>query len=151
MNQSRRSNCMLRSSNARNGCKALVFICDLLREKARLFSLQKVPYRSIWWFFRVERSRFSHTTEATYHIVMMSSNYVHHTERRPINGLFLYKRNNWQKKKEKQQQQQTDKQSNKTSGRSRENQQLRASLCKILILSFAHKMDFAHNFSVDFF
>ena len=24
-------------------------------------------------------------------------------------------------------------------------------LCKILILSFAHKMDFAHNFSVDFF
>ena len=151
MNQSRRSNCMLRSSNARNGCKALVFICDLLREKARLFSLQKVPYRSIWWFFRVERSRFSHTTEATYHIVMMSSNYVHHTERRPINGLFLYKRNNWQKKKEKQQQQQTDKQSNKTSGRSRENQQLRASLCKILISSFAHKMDFAHNFSVDFF
>ena len=28
---------------------------------------------------------------------------------------------------------------------------LRASLCKILISSFAHKMDFAHNFSVDFF
>ena len=28
---------------------------------------------------------------------------------------------------------------------------LRASLCKILIWSFAHKMDFAHNFSVDFF
>ena len=27
----------------------------------------------------------------------------------------------------------------------------RASLCKILISSFAHKMDFAHNFSVDFF
>ena len=27
---------------------------------------------------------------------------------------------------------------------------LRASLCKILISSFAHKMDFAHNFSVDF-
>ena len=29
--------------------------------------------------------------------------------------------------------------------------QLRASLCKILISSFAHEMDFAHNFSVDFF
>ena len=29
--------------------------------------------------------------------------------------------------------------------------ELRASLCKILISSFAHKMDFAHNFSVDFF
>ena len=28
---------------------------------------------------------------------------------------------------------------------------LRASVCKILILSFAHKMDFARNFSVDFF
>ena len=28
---------------------------------------------------------------------------------------------------------------------------LRASLCKILISSFAQKMDFAHNFSVDFF
>ena len=28
---------------------------------------------------------------------------------------------------------------------------LRASLCKILISSFASKMDFAHNFSVDFF
>ena len=28
---------------------------------------------------------------------------------------------------------------------------LRASLCKILIPSFAHKMDFAHNFPVDFF
>ena len=28
---------------------------------------------------------------------------------------------------------------------------LRASLCKILISSFAHKMDFAHNFSVGFF
>ena len=28
---------------------------------------------------------------------------------------------------------------------------LRASLCKILISSFAHKIDFAHNFSVDFF
>ena len=28
---------------------------------------------------------------------------------------------------------------------------LRASLCKILISSFAHKMDFAHTFSVDFF
>ena len=28
---------------------------------------------------------------------------------------------------------------------------LRASLCKILISSFAHKVDFAHNFSVDFF
>jgi len=28
---------------------------------------------------------------------------------------------------------------------------LRACLCKILISSFAHKMDFAHNFSVDFF
>ena len=28
---------------------------------------------------------------------------------------------------------------------------LRASLCKILISSFAHKMDFAHNFSVDVF
>ena len=28
---------------------------------------------------------------------------------------------------------------------------LRASLCKILISSFAHKMDFAHNFCVDFF
>ena len=28
---------------------------------------------------------------------------------------------------------------------------LRASLCKIVISSFAHKMDFAHNFSVDFF
>ena len=27
---------------------------------------------------------------------------------------------------------------------------LRASLCKILISSFARKMDFAHNFSVDF-
>ena len=26
---------------------------------------------------------------------------------------------------------------------------LRASLCKILISSFAHKMDFAHNFSVE--
>ena len=123
MNQSRRSNCMLRSSNARNGCKALVFICDLLREKARLFSLQKVRYRSIWWFFRVERSRFSHTTEATYHIVMMSSNYVHHTERRPINGLFLYKRKQLTKKKEEKQQQQTDKQSNKTPGRSRGKQQ----------------------------
>ena len=29
--------------------------------------------------------------------------------------------------------------------------ELRASLCKILISSFAHRMDFAHNFSVDFF
>ena len=29
--------------------------------------------------------------------------------------------------------------------------QLRASLCKILISSFAHKMDFANKFSVDFF
>ena len=28
---------------------------------------------------------------------------------------------------------------------------LRASLRKILVSSFAHKMDFAHNFSVDFF
>ena len=28
---------------------------------------------------------------------------------------------------------------------------LRASLCKILISSFAHRMDFAHNLSVDFF
>ena len=28
---------------------------------------------------------------------------------------------------------------------------LRASVCKILISSFAHKIDFAHNFSVDFF
>ena len=28
---------------------------------------------------------------------------------------------------------------------------LRASLCKILISSFAHKMDFANNFFVDFF
>ena len=28
---------------------------------------------------------------------------------------------------------------------------LRARLCKILISSFAHKMDFVHNFSVDFF
>ena len=27
---------------------------------------------------------------------------------------------------------------------------LRARLCKILISSFAHKMDFAHNFSRDF-
>jgi len=32
-----------------------------------------------------------------------------------------------------------------------ENEKLRASLCKILISSFAHKMDFAHNFPVDFF
>ena len=31
------------------------------------------------------------------------------------------------------------------------NDELRASLSKILISSFAHKMDFAHNFSVDFF
>ena len=31
------------------------------------------------------------------------------------------------------------------------NLELRASLCKILISSFAHKMDFAHNLSVDFF
>ena len=30
-------------------------------------------------------------------------------------------------------------------------EQLRASLCKIPISSFAHKIDFAHNFSVDFF
>ena len=30
-------------------------------------------------------------------------------------------------------------------------QYLRASLCKILISSFAHKKDFVHNFSVDFF
>ena len=30
-------------------------------------------------------------------------------------------------------------------------QALRDSLCKILISSFAHKMDFANNFSVDFF
>ena len=29
--------------------------------------------------------------------------------------------------------------------------ELRASLWKILISSFAHKMDFPHNFSVDFF
>ena len=29
--------------------------------------------------------------------------------------------------------------------------QLRGSPCKILISSFAHKLDFAHNFSVDFF
>ena len=71
----------------------------------------------------MERSRFSHTTEATYHIVMMSSNYVHHTERRPINGLFLYKRKQLTKKKEEKQQQQTDKQSNKTPGRSRGKQQ----------------------------
>ena len=28
---------------------------------------------------------------------------------------------------------------------------LRASLCKILKSSFAHNMDFAHNFSVEFF
>ena len=28
---------------------------------------------------------------------------------------------------------------------------LRASLCKILISSFVHKMDLANNFSVDFF
>ena len=28
---------------------------------------------------------------------------------------------------------------------------LRASLCKILISSFAHKMDLAHNFPVGFF
>ena len=28
---------------------------------------------------------------------------------------------------------------------------LRASLCKILVSSFAHQMDFAHDFSVDFF
>ena len=28
---------------------------------------------------------------------------------------------------------------------------LRPSLCKILISSFTHKIDFAHNFSVDFF
>ena len=28
---------------------------------------------------------------------------------------------------------------------------LRASLCKILISCFAHQMDFAHSFSVDFF
>ena len=28
---------------------------------------------------------------------------------------------------------------------------LRASLCKILISSFGHKMDLAHNLSVDFF
>ena len=28
---------------------------------------------------------------------------------------------------------------------------LRGSLCKTLISSFAHKMDFAHNFSVDVF
>ena len=28
--------------------------------------------------------------------------------------------------------------------------ELRASLCKILISSFAHKIDFAHNFPVDF-
>ena len=27
---------------------------------------------------------------------------------------------------------------------------LRASLCKILISSFAYEMNFAHNFSVDF-
>lgn len=68
----------------------------------------------------MERSRFSHITEATYHIVMMSLNYVHHTERRLINGLFLHKRKQLtKKKKEKQQQQQkqTDKQSNKTPGR----------------------------------
>ena len=76
----------------------------------------------------MERSRFSHTTEATYHIVMMSSNYVYHTERRPINGLFLYKRKQLTKKKkeekqQQQQQQQTDKQSNKTPGRSRGKQQ----------------------------
>ena len=31
------------------------------------------------------------------------------------------------------------------------NLNLRASLCKILTSSFAHKIDFAHNFSVDFF
>ena len=31
------------------------------------------------------------------------------------------------------------------------NFELRASLGKILISSFAHKMDFAHNFSADFF
>ena len=31
------------------------------------------------------------------------------------------------------------------------NFELRASLVKILISSFAHKMDFAHNFSADFF
>ena len=31
------------------------------------------------------------------------------------------------------------------------NKALRATLCKILISSFAHKMDFANNFSVDFF
>ena len=30
-------------------------------------------------------------------------------------------------------------------------EKLRASLCKILISSFAHKMDFTHNVSVDFF
>ena len=33
----------------------------------------------------------------------------------------------------------------------RREEHLRASLCKILISSFAHKMDFAHTFSVDFF
>lgn len=41
-----------------------------------------------------------------------------------MNGLFLYKRKQLTKKKEeKQQQQQTDKQSNKTPGRSRGKQQ----------------------------
>ena len=35
--------------------------------------------------------------------------------------------------------------------KNRMSEDLRASLCKILISSFALKMDFAHIFSVDFF
>ena len=38
-----------------------------------------------------------------------------------------------------------------TVGRIFQGLDLRVSLCKILISSFAHKMDFAHNLSVDFF
>lgn len=47
---------------------------------------------------------------------MVSSNYVHHTERRLFKGLFLHKRKQLTKKEKKQQQKQTDKQSNKTPG-----------------------------------
>ena len=41
--------------------------------------------------------------------------------------------------------------SNFSSNKRSPERRLRASLCKILISSFAHKMDLAHNFSVDFF
>lgn len=123
MNQSRRSNCMLRSSNARNGCKALVFIC-VYWEKRRDSSAFKKFLIALFGDF-LEWNEVGLAILLKQLITLLWWVQITYTIPREgrLTVCFCINEKQLTKKKEEKQQQQTDKQSNKTLGRSRGKQQ----------------------------